>query len=207
MNYEYASENIIICKNYLPDHMLQKIHIDLMNNRTNFKASSWGHGKDYGDEHTEFFSSFCGGFEYWIREDEVVPNNEAIMGLDQWFYHQGFFRYLRNAGRLNVFQLLKKKKTHKIHVMSYNNGGYYNWHTDTEYFTFNLILNQGNELKGGDMMFMDDGHVVEIPNQNNMMVVFPSYINHAITPLKSEDGKDVPFPQQRFSIQYWVKCN
>ena len=115
--------------------------------------------------------------------------------------------YLRNAGRLNVFQLLKKKKTHKIHVMSYNNGGYYNWHTDTEYFTFNLILNQGDQLRGGDMMFMDDGRVIEIPNQNNMMVVFPSYINHAITPLKSEDGNDVPFPQQRFSIQYWVKCN
>ena len=91
--------------------------------------------------------------------------------------------------------------------MSYNNGGYYNWHTDTEYFTFNLILNQGDQLRGGDMMFMDDGRVIEIPNQNNMMVVFPSYINHAITPLKSEDGNDVPFPQQRFSIQYWVKCN
>ena len=31
MNYEYVSENIIICKNFLPDPMLQKIKIDLLN--------------------------------------------------------------------------------------------------------------------------------------------------------------------------------
>ena len=36
MNYEYVSDNIIICKNFLPDTMLQKIKIDLMNNRGNF---------------------------------------------------------------------------------------------------------------------------------------------------------------------------
>jgi hypothetical protein len=52
---------------------------------------------------------------------------------------------------------------------------------------------------------MDEGKIIEIPNQNNLMVLFPSYINHSITPLKSKDDKDVPFPQQRFSIQYWVK--
>ena len=70
--------------------------------------------------------------------------------------------------------------------------------------TFNLVLNEGDELTGGDMLFMDDGRIVEIPNQNNLMVVFPTYIHHAITPIKSKSGKDVPFPQQRFSIQYWT---
>ena len=33
---------------------------------------------------------------------------------------------------------------------------------------------------------------IEIPNQNNIMVVFPTYIHHAITPIKSKSGKDVP---------------
>lgn len=70
-----------------------------------------------------------------------------------------------------------------------------------------MVLNDGDELEGGDMLFMDDNRIVEIPNQNNLMVVMPTYISHSITPLKSKSGKDVAFTQQRFSIQYWVKCD
>ena len=204
MNYEYASDNIIICKNFLPDTMLQKIKIDLMNNRGNFGIPNWS------DRAINLFNSKCGGLDYWITEDEIrdgkVPaNNESILELNEWFYHQGFTTFVNNYGRLNVFKFLEqKKKTHKIHVISYNNGGYYNWHQDSEFYTFNLILNEGDELYGGDMLFMDDGRTVEIPNQNNIMVVFPTYVHHAITPIKSRSGKDVPFPQQRFSIQYWT---
>ena len=41
MNYEYVSENIIICKNYLPKPMLDLIKIDLLNNRGNFDLPVW----------------------------------------------------------------------------------------------------------------------------------------------------------------------
>ena len=75
-----------------------------------------------------------------------------------------------------------------------------------QFFTFNLIINESDELSGGDMLFMDEGRTIEISSRNNLMVVFPSYIHHAITPIRSKSGKDVPFTQQRFSIQYWVKC-
>ena len=199
MNYEYASENIIICKNFLPDPMLQKIKIDLLNNRGRFNIPSWS------DSNVNLFNSKCGGLDYWIGHDDTTENNEAICDLGNWFYHQGFFQFLQNSGRTNAFHFLNKKKQHNIHVISYNNGGYYNWHPDSEFFTFNLVLNEGDELYGGDMLFMDDGRIVEIPNQNNLMVVFPTYIHHAITPIKSKSGKDVPFPQQRFSIQYWTQ--
>ena len=199
MNYEYVSENIIICKNFLPDPMLQKIKIDLLNNRGRFDIPNWS------DSDTNLFNSKCGGLDYWIRHGKTLENNEAICDLGDWFYHQGFFQFIKNAGRTNAFYFLNKKKQHNIHVISYNNGGYYNWHPDSEFFTFNLVLNEGNELTGGDMLFMDDGRIVEIPSQNNLMVVFPTYIYHAITPIKSKSGKDVPFPQQRFSIQYWTE--
>jgi len=198
MNYEYVSENIIICKNFLPDNMLQKIKIDLLNNRNRFNIPSWS------DDKVHLLSSKCGGLDYWIRNGESIENNEAICELEDWFYHQGFFQFIQNAGRINAFHFLRKKKQHAIHVISYNNGGYYNWHPDSEFFTFNLVLNEGDELKGGDMLFMDENRIVEIPNQNNLMIVFPTYIHHAITPIKSKSGKDVPFPQQRFSIQYWT---
>jgi Rps23 Pro-64 3,4-dihydroxylase Tpa1-like proline 4-hydroxylase len=129
------------------------------------------------------------------------------MALNTRFYNQGFFSFLQNQGRDNVFHFLKKDLQAKIHVVCYNHGGFYDWHRDTEFFTFNLIINDGDELQGGDMLFMDEGRIVEIATSNNLMVVFPSYINHCITPILSKSGKDVSFTQQRFSIQYWVKCS
>ena len=71
-------------------------------------------------------------------------------------------------------------------------------------FSFNLILNKGNTLKGGDLLFYDR-QIIEIENKNNFLVVFPSYIPHAIKPVYTEDNKDVPFLEQRFSIQFWVR--
>ena len=201
MIYEYASKNIITCKNFLPKVMLDKIKIDLLNNRTRFDLPVWS------DKTKNLFSEKCGGLDYWIKDGEIPPDNEAITSLANWFYHQGFFEFVQNQGRQNAFNFLWKNKKHKIHVISYNDGGYYNWHRDTEHFTFNLVLNDGDELEGGDMLFMDDNGIVEIPNQNNLMVVMPTYISHSITPLKSKSGKDVAFTQQRFSIQYWVPCN
>ena len=203
MKYEYVSENIIICKNFLPQHMLDNINIDLLNNRNRFGVPNWG--IDNTDK-SQYFSSYCGGMDYWLTGDQLADkDNTSIVGLQHWFYHQGLQRILNNAGRLNVFHFLQKPKSHDIHVVAYNNGGYYNWHTDTKFFTFNLILNKSDNLRGGDMLFYDDSTTIEIPNQNNLMVLFPSYINHSITPIKSKHDKDVAFAEQRFSIQYWVK--
>jgi len=183
--------------------MLDNINIDLLNNRNRFGVPNWG--IDNTDK-SQYFSSYCGGMDYWLTGDQLADkDNTSIVGLQHWFYHQGLQRFLNNAGRLNVFHFLQKPKSHDIHVVAYNNGGYYNWHTDTKFFTFNLILNKSDTLRGGDMLFYDDGTTIEIPNQNNLMVLFPSYINHSITPIKSNDDKDVAFAEQRFSIQYWVK--
>ena len=202
MKYKYYSSNIIGCEKFLPPLVLQDIRIELSNNRSNFKISSW-ENQETKKNNDQFFSSHCGGFDYWINWGESKTNNTMIVNLHKWFYQQGINTFVEQ--NKDVFSLLKKPKSHNIHVVAYNNGGYYNWHKDTEIFTFNLILNQGNNLSGGDMLFMDDGKIITIPNKDNFMVVFPSYIDHAITQIKSKDGKDVPFPQQRFSIQYWVK--
>ena len=201
MNFKYYSSNIIGCENFLPLLTLQDIRVELSNNRSNFKVSRWGNSETK-EESPQFFGSGCGGFDYWINHGESKSTNQKILSLHEWFYNQGIFTFIEQ--KKNVFSLLNKPRKHNIHVVAYNHGGYYNWHKDSEMFTFNLVLNQGNSLSGGDMLFMDDGKIITIPNQDNFMVVFPSYIDHAITQIKSKDGKDVPFPQQRFSIQYWV---
>ena len=212
MKFKYFSANVIGCEDFLPPMHLQDIKIEILNNRKRFNISNWSASEIKNGNTTrikdsdslQFFNQNCGGLDYWIDYKEVLPDHEKITSLHKWFYSQGFFAFLDDRNTRDVFHLLKRPKKHKIHMVSYNNGGYYNWHTDSEFFTFNLILNQGNALTGGDLLFMDEGNIIQIPNKDNMMVLFPWYLNHSITPVKSKDGKDVAFPQQRFSVQYWV---
>jgi hypothetical protein len=209
MKYESISDNIILCKNFLPDSVIDLLYVDFLNNRSLFKTSTWKESNPKKKDNPgkpEFFSENCGGFDFWISPSHNPDyNSPAIKGLYKWFFHQGLEAYI-NANKYNsIFSLLYTRNIKSsIHVISYNKGGYYNWHRDTAYdtlITFNLILQKNSNLKGGNLLFMD-GKIIEIPNQNNVMVVFPSFVDHAITPLEAE--KDVSFTDQRFSIQYWV---
>ena len=208
MKYHWISKNIIGCHNFLPPLILQNIKIDLLNSRTKFSVPSWG-DKDDKVSQLQFYSENCGSFDYWIDHNEFPAETPNITKLGDWFYHRGLENFIAETDRNSVFKFLEMKiKKHDIHVCAYNHGGYYGWHMDNlPFFIFNLFLNEGDNLEGGDMLFMDDGKIIEIPNINNYMVVFPSYISHSIKIIKSKNGKDVPFPQQRFSIQYWTKCS
>jgi len=199
MKYYNLSENIIACDNFLPKKNVEELYTDLLNNRNLFQLSTW-------NDKIEFFSSKCGGLDFWISNKTIENSDSFIESLAYWFIHQGLHFYARNNAS-KVYEFLTRKLQWNIHVISYDNGGYYNWHKDEKnniLFTFNLILNKSNKLKGGNMLFMDNNKIYEVENKNNFMIVFPSYISHAITPLHTEDDKDVSFLEQRFSIQFWV---
>jgi len=203
MRYYNLSENIIACDNFLPIQKVDELYSDLLNNRQVFQPPSWGNGEN---SNTELFSEKCGGLDFWLNDKTKQDNNSFIESMHKWMMHQGFEYYVKDNGA-QVYDFLKRKLEWDIHVISYNNGGYYNWHKDismSTLFTFNLILNKGNTLKGGDLLFYDR-EIIEIENKNNFLVVFPSYIPHAIKPVYTEDNKDVPFLEQRFSIQFWVR--
>tara|TARA_R100001460_G_scaffold7395_1_gene18896 strand:- start:3764 stop:4402 length:639 start_codon:yes stop_codon:yes gene_type:complete len=202
MKYYNLSENIIACDNFLPQQQVDELYSDILNSRKMFQIPNWSN-KDGVTK--ELFSSSCGGLDFWLDNRTIENNNTFIEGLHKWILHQGLF-YHTDKHASPVFEFLKRDLIWNIHVISYNNGGYYNWHKDNpnkNIFTFNLILNKGDSLQGGDMLFYDNKNI-EVKNRNNFMVVFPSYIPHAITPLYSENKQDVPFLEQRFSIQFWV---
>ena len=201
MKYYNLSENIIACDNFLPQQQVEELYSDILNNRKMFQVPTWG----VEEPTNQLFSSACGGLDFWLDNKTNENNNSFIESLHKWFVHQGLFYYTdKNAPP--VFEFLKRNLTWNIHVIGYNNGGYYNWHKDSpnkNIFTFNLILNKNNNLKGGDMLFYDNKSI-EVKNKNNFMVVFPSYIAHAITPLYSDNKQNVSFLEQRFSIQFWI---
>jgi len=198
MKYYNLSKNIIACDNFLPQQKVDELYSDILNNRQIFNIPNWINSK-------QLFSSMCGGLDFWLENKTEKNNDNFFESLHQWFFHQGLSYYLKNNAS-QVYEFLERDLIWNIHVISYNNGGYYNWHKDNpnkNIFTFNLILNKGDSLEGGNMLFYDN-KIIEIKNKNNFMVVFPSYIPHAITPLYSKNKKDVPFLEQRFSIQFWV---
>jgi len=202
MDYYYLSPNIIACDNFLPPYSLDEIKIELLNNRSSFQIPEWS---GQGETKPQSYSLNCGATDYWIYEGRESPSNKKILNLSEWFLNQGIMNFIKH--KTSVFDLLERRFKSDVHVLSYNHGGYYNWHDDGRegnLFTFNLILYEGDQLKGGDMLFRDNGETIRVPTKNNFFVVFPSYIMHAITPLYSADKKDVPFAAQRFSIQHWM---
>ncbi len=204
MKYYNLSKNIIACDNFLPNNKMDELFTDFLNNREKFKQSIW---HDNDREYIQFFGSDCGGLDFWLDNKTEEDNNSFIESLHGWLINKGIFFYTQNNGS-EVYKFLERKLQWDIHVICYNNGGYYNWHKDAKnsnIFTFNLILNKSNKLKGGDMFFMDDNKIIEVKNKNNFMVVFPSYISHSISPLYTDNNKDVSFLEQRFSIQFWTK--
>jgi Rps23 Pro-64 3,4-dihydroxylase Tpa1-like proline 4-hydroxylase len=206
MNYNILSPNIIECEDFLPQHKIDLLYVDFLNNRSKFSISSWRN--EDGSSSPQFYNSSCGGFDFWNWEG-FEKDCPAISSMVEWFLHQGL-GYFSERNNLQLFTLLKQKVWYDTHVVGYNHGGYYNWHTDAgkgNVFTFNLVLNKSKELEGGDMLFMDGKELIKVKNKNNYMVVFPSFIPHAITPLYTQNKKDVSFTSQRFSVQFWIKLS
>jgi len=207
MKYYNLSENIIACDNFLPQQKVEELYTDLLNNRSFFQVPKWSHANGQNKEIAqELFSDKCGGLDFWLYNKTKKDNDSFIESLHRWFVHQGLLYFSKYNGN-QMYEFLERELEWNIHVISYNNGGYYNWHKDTydsNIFTFNLILNKPSSLKGGNMLFYDK-KLIEVENMNNFMVVFPAYISHAITPLCTENNKDVSFLEQRFSIQFWVR--
>ena len=208
MEYYQLSSNIIACDNFLPQSKVDQLYVDLLNNRKRFKTSEWEHPYNPPDKKNadEFYSSFCGGFDFWENWGKFSDTIPSIHSLNEIFMHQGLTSFVLQKN-IGLYKLLLRPLKYHLHVICYNNGGYFGWHKDASrdtLFTFNLVLSKPDGLEGGDMLFMDDGKIIRIPNTSNMMILFPSFIDHSITPLISKDNKDVSFMAQRFSIQFWT---
>jgi PKHD-type hydroxylase len=72
----------------------------------------------------------------------------------------------------------------------YENGGHYDWHTDTGPHPFNtrkisitVQLSDPNEYEGGDLELKLGNQTSKMPKEKGCAVLFPSYILHRVTPV------------------------
>lgn len=212
MRYEFISDNVIKSDNFLPPEKINFIYADLLNTRNNFGVPRWS-ADNSPESEVQSFSQNCGNTDYWIDDQNTekikAPN---IKELHKYFFQQGLNLFIQESGKKSIYSMLYEYPLiWSIHVTAYNKGSYYSWHKDSRMtfkglranmFTFNYMLKSNNsDLKGGNLLVRDSGEH-EIKSKNNQLVIFPGFIPHAVTPIQSE--KEVPFAEQRFSIQYWI---
>jgi PKHD-type hydroxylase len=77
-----------------------------------------------------------------------------------------------------------------LQVASYTNGGHYDWHMDigkgptsTRKLGISLQLSESNDYEGGDLEFRGGGAPPVAPRTIGTMIVFPSFMQHRITPV------------------------
>ena len=105
MEYYNLSSNIIACDNFLPEQKVEELYIDFLNNRKFFSTPAWS---TTNNENTkEFYSSKCGGFDFWISWNKFELECPAIYSLKDWFIHQGLMAYAEK-NNLPIFSFLKR---------------------------------------------------------------------------------------------------
>jgi hypothetical protein len=85
-----------------------------------------------------------------------------------------------------AYEFIKKTDNDKTLISYYENGGYYKPHEDKSLFTaVTWFFKEPKAFTGGDLYFTDYDIQVEI--ENNMSVIFPSFIQHAVDKIILKD--------------------
>ncbi len=80
-----------------------------------------------------------------------------------------------------------------IQFSKYEEGTYYNFHHDVNWFNMDSMydrklsiviqLSDENSYEGGDFQFCNEAHTPVTMRKQGSILVFPSYINHRVTPI------------------------
>lgn len=214
---------VVVIDNFLPKDYLNRLFKDIESLEPFFKKSKWTLESGEVDEIQEALSHNCTGEDLWLpfnSEDDEKNEfvGDAIINLYQYFYHTGVREFLRycKSPELNCYP--KYRYNCLYHLINYKNGGYYNWHQDSNVsgmswagfqvdkqttFTFALTLLKDESLiSGGEQLFMKDGKIVRVESKNNRLVIFPSDVFHSVTEITMDEKTD--WINRRFNIQAWL---
>jgi len=115
----------------------------------------------------------------------LVPNNEY-----SWIYDT-LIQYVQEANsiwKFNLYSIIDD-----IQYTEYNSdGGHYDWHIDIgpgsiahRKVSIIVQLSDPSEYKGGILEINTGGSIEAIPQIKGSVVIFPSYLQHRVTPVTS----------------------
>lgn len=100
--------------------------------------------------------------------------------------------------------LLRHGNQHSTLLNYYEQNDHYDFHHDESAFsTLTYFFEEPQQFEGGQLQFRLDDDVVSVPVENNMTIIFPSCIQHAVVPVKMQDTAIGETPG-RFSLAQFV---
>lgn len=227
---------LIRIENLLPDWMVDDT-LDLTANlKDRFSSPGWSNGRGGQITNRRERKSLCSAKDLWIpisqAKDSSTVDHPSMQVpwvppllyelVERHFFQHGILDYCRNA-KNSIFRLLPTQDADgRIHIISYGNGGYYNWHKDNSIsegaylygesparnmmFTFNLSLcKEPSGFEGGNLLFMDGDKVVQEPFAHNSMTIFPCTVSHAVETVRFNESEN--WDNRRISLQFWMAGN
>lgn len=214
---------VVVIDNFLPKNYIDNLYKDIERLKPHFKPSIWSYGEEQEGKVQTGTKSNCTGEDLWLpfsafENDKNDEMGDAIIYLFHFFYNAGVTDFLRHCKSPDLNCYPKFNYNCAYHLINYKNGGYYNWHLDSEVngmtwggfevekkttFTFALTLLKDESLiTGGEQLFMKDGKIVSVESKNNRLVIFPSNVYHSVTEITMDE--DVEWINRRFNIQAWL---
>ena len=134
----------------------------------------------------------------YVYTDLRKSKNSWISTNSGW---GGFlWHYVMKANRKNFLYDISHIENDEIQYTHYNEGDYYNWHTDQDIrviekpkelvrkLSFTLQLSDKNEYTGGNLEFADFDNSKNkfiAPRTRGCLIVFDSRVPHRVCPVKS----------------------
>lgn len=134
-------------------------------------------------------------------------DEESIRKSDvKWLIHDEKTDWVYN--RLSNIVMMANKDVWNFEIPSildsiqytqyYENGGHYNWHTDTGPYPYNtrkisitVQLSDPDEYEGGELELMLGNKASIMPKEKGCSILFPSYILHRVTPVTKGTRKSL----------------
>ena len=132
-------------------------------------------------------------------QDTLRKSQHCWIPTSYWI--GGFlWHYIMNANKDNFLYDISHIENEMIQYTQYNEGDYYNWHTDMDIcdinepdqlvrkLSFTLQLTNNDEYTGGDLEFADfddSTYRFSVPKSRGTVIVFDSRTPHRVLPVKS----------------------
>ena len=132
-------------------------------------------------------------------QDTLRKSQHCWIPTSYWI--GGFlWHYIMNANKDNFLYDISHIENEMIQYTQYNEGDYYNWHTDMDIcdinepdqlvrkLSFTLQLTNNDEYTGGDLEFADfddSTYRFSVPKSRGTVIVFDSRTPHRVLPIKS----------------------
>ena len=129
-----------------------------------------------------------------LRQSSVVSISDTPE--NEWLYKRLVEFSVVTNNEYFLFDLLGFHQ--ELQLIQYKAGDFFDWHLDfgageisARKLSITIQLSDSNEYEGGDLQFMVNHQVVTAPRDRGTAIIFPSFIQHRVTPVRVGERRSI----------------